>query len=96
MGVDRSGWQWVGVDGSGWGCVGARFSMNFSNSHVTSHWARVGVSHGKPATCLVWCPQVSRKLRYNVLNLSRDLTRLIHLGGHANLWVGCPHDMSLP
>ena len=27
MGVDGSGWGWVGVGGSGWEWVGARFSI---------------------------------------------------------------------
>ena len=51
--------------------------------------------YGKSAPCLVWCPWVFCKCRYNVFNLSRDLTRphnwgVIQING-CGLLVVCHH-----
>ena len=46
--------------------------VTWSKGHVA---LREGASHSKSAPCLVWCTWVFCKWRYNVLNLSRDLTR---------------------
>ena len=41
---------------------------------------RVGTRHVKSGPCLVSCPWVFCKWRYNLFNLSRDLTKPPHLG----------------
>ena len=63
-----------------------------SKSHMT---LRVWASHRKTVYCLVWCPEVSCKWRYNVFNLSHDLTWPYYWGvmeiyGWELLKV-CPH-----
>ena len=41
---------------------------------------RMGTSCCKLVPCLVWCPWVFCRSRYNVFNLSRDLTWPFHCG----------------
>ena len=45
-------------------------SVTWSKHHMAF---RTGASHFKSAPCLVWCPRVFCRLRYNVCNFSRDL-----------------------
>ena len=56
--------------------------INFLNCHdfLLVTWSkglaalRVGASDGKSAPCLVWCPWVYCKWRYDIFSFSRDLT----------------------
>ena len=74
-----------------------KLSRNFlivmwSKGHVA---LRMGTSHCTLAPCLVWCSWVFCRWRYNLFNLSRDLTWLPHWGLKRVYWwehlVVCHH-----
>ena len=41
---------------------------------------KIGASHSKSIPCLVWCPRVFYRWRYNVFNMSSDVTWLLRWG----------------